>query len=162
MHTLPLAPWGPCCSLGPFPQAQICLGLSSKISPAFPLLSLPDCLLPTLLCSLSPRCDLQRAPDSASCRPRRPVGPVLLLSPLHPSGPCPALRPSTHHGPLHAPECPLLGLSPPPGPKVSSVSCSCLQGLPPFRGLLHQSPQSKINEEKPNSQVQGLVKEKKQ
>lgn len=73
------------------------------------------------------------------------------MAPARCSDPLPrgALLPLPSPPPPRAPRC-----SPPPS------LLSHLPVLAPCRGLLHQSPQSKIDEGKPKSRVHGLVKEK--
>lgn len=126
--------------------------------------------------SLSSLCQTAcHRPFCAHC-PHVVTSSVLLIPlPAGPDGPwaSPAALPTASFWPLpstqalHPPWASPFSCVSPPRPQPSSwpqgVLCLLLlsPGAPSVRGLLHQSSQSKINEEKPKSQVQGLVKEKK-
>lgn len=142
-----------------------CASATSKPSPAFPLLSLLDCCHPPF-CAHCPH-----VVTYSVLLTLLPAGPIGLCAPSccspHPN----PLAPAQHSGPplsvglsmlLSVPS--LLPCVPPTQAQPFSWSQGvlCLLLLSPgalsLRGLLHQSPQSKINEEKPNSQVHGLKK----
>lgn len=144
MNTLTLAPLGPCPSMAPLPIGSN-LPCPERV---FPCLPSPVSAGP--LCVLCPH-----IVTSSFLQPPSAVCPVTSSLPL--LGCC---CPSSRVSPPRVPVCPLLWLSPPTGQRVPSASCSGLGVLSPSE-VLHQSPQSKINEEKPNSQVHGLVKGKK-
>ena len=112
---------------------------------------------PLIVTSAMPLMALPVGPDSpcapSHCSPTLPLGSHPLLRSSSPCGSSPCSRVSPPHFPC---------TPPPRALKVFSASHSCLQVLTFSRGLLHQSPQSKINEGRPKSQVHALVKEKKQ
>lgn len=143
-------------------RCRLTLSLSKPLLPSLCCLSLPYSTSPALwtqypliVTSTMPLIVLPVGPDSP-CAPSRcsltlPLGSRPLLRSSSPCGSSPCSRVSPPHFPC---------TPPPRALKVFSASHSCLQVFTFSRGLLHQSPQSKINEGKPEPSAWISLREK--